>query len=75
MRYVHRHTCVQDCSSVTVTYVYMQAAKIYSHNGTREEEKNYKLCNLFFFVATAPNGPGPPHHEVSRTHTATHHSR
>jgi len=35
----------------------------------------YLQANVFSFGATASSGPGPLIHEVSRSHTTTHHSR
>ena len=38
-------------------------------------DQNTEFVSLFVFGATAPSGPGPLIHEVSRSHTTTHHSR
>ena len=56
-------------NSLTFTQFYMQATKIYSHNRTREEgEKKVQIMQ-------PPVGQRLLLHEVSRSHTATHHSR
>jgi hypothetical protein len=34
----------------------------------------HQFYDIFFRCATAPNGPGPPHYQASRSHSRTQHS-
>jgi hypothetical protein len=58
-----------------------KATQLYSDKVRRERTCQYKhtlqnFITIFIkFGATARSGPGPPHHEVSRSHTTTHHIR